>query len=87
MSDAIEDRIRDYLVKSCGLDTPPSDDEPLAESGFVASVQLLELVDFVEGELGVLLEPIDVLPENLATVRAIARTVRARQAIQAGAAT
>ena len=43
-------------------------------------MQLLELVDFIEEQLGVVLRPIDVMPENLATIRTIADTVRGRMA-------
>jgi acyl carrier protein len=80
VSDSIEDRIREYLVTSVGLAAALSDDDLLVEAGFVASVQLLDLVDFIEAELGVLLEPIDVMPENLTSIGAIARIVRARRA-------
>jgi acyl carrier protein len=83
MSDSFEDRIRDYLVNQIGIDAAPADDDLLSEAGFVASVQLLDLVDFIESDLGVLLEPIDVLPENLTTLRSIADVVRARRAAHA----
>jgi acyl carrier protein len=78
-NETIEASLRNYFVRDLGL-KPPGDDDQLVKSGFAASAQLLELVNFVEERWGVLLKPIDVLPENLATISAIARTVRARLA-------
>ncbi len=80
MSEPIEDQLRDYLVTSSALPRAPADDDSLADAGFVASLQLLELVDFMERTFGVTLQSIDVLPEKLSTIRAMAAVVRARQA-------
>ncbi len=75
---SIEDSLRTYFVDLMGLTELPSNDTALAEKGYVVSAQLLELVDFIEERFGVVLRPIDVLPENLATIGTIARTIRSR---------
>jgi acyl carrier protein len=74
----IENLLREYFISSIGVTTLPANHELLAEHGFVASAQLLELVDFIEERFGVVLQPIDVLPENLASITTIAQTVRLR---------
>ena len=77
MADAtIEQILGEYVAESLGLDAAPGNDELLAEKGFIASLQLLDLVDFIETRFKVVLRPADVIPGNLTTVAAIARTVR-----------
>ncbi len=75
----IEAQLREYLTTSMGVVDLPDDDAALAQYGFVASAQLIELVDFIEERFGVVLRPIDVLPERLATIGTIAETVRSRK--------
>ena len=80
VSESIEDRIRQFLVTSLELEPGISDETQLVDGGFVASVQLLEIVDFIESAFGVVLQPIDVMPGSLSSIRAIAQIVRDRGA-------
>jgi len=74
----LEDRIRAYITNSGGLAAPPGDHDRLVDRGFVPSVRMLDLVGFLEDELHITLRPVDLAPENLATISAIATMVRAR---------
>jgi acyl carrier protein len=76
--DRIEDRIRAFIAASAGLAAPPGDADRLVELGYMPSIQLLELVAFLEDEFRIALRPTDLVPENLATVAEIAAVVRAR---------
>lgn len=78
--ESIEDRLRRYIRDEIGTPTEIADDDKLVEKGFVASVRLLDLVGFIEEEWSVELSPRDVTPENLATIAAMARMIRAKQA-------
>jgi acyl carrier protein len=78
MPDAIEDRLRAYIVQSARLAEPPGDDDRLIDRGFLPSVRLLDLVGFLEDEFQIRLRPVDLVPEKLATIAQIAAMVRAR---------
>ena len=75
---AVRDQLRDYIVKVTGLPAAPGDDDRLAEKGFVASVRMLDLVGFLEDTFKIRLRPVDLVPENLATITQIAQVVQAR---------
>lgn len=61
-----------------GLSAAPGDDDPLVERGFVASVRMLDLVGFLEDTFRIRLRPVDLVPENLATITLIADLVASR---------
>jgi acyl carrier protein len=84
MSDSIEQTLRARLSKE-GFPAP-GDDTPLTQSGFVASLELLELVNFIEDTFGVQLEPHDIRPENVDTIARLAGMIRARKGAHADAA-
>ena len=77
---AIKQHIRDYVVQVTGLAVAPGDDDPLVERGFVASVRMLDLVGFLEDTFRIRLRPVDLVPENLATVNLITRLVTSKRA-------
>lgn len=74
----LEDRIRAYIVSSASLPSAPGDHDRLIEHGYVPSIRMLDLIGFLEDELRITLRPVDLVPEKLATIAAIAATVRAR---------
>jgi acyl carrier protein len=76
----LEDQIRAYITASGGLATPPGDHDRLVDRGFVPSVRMLDLVGFLEDELRITLRSVDLVPDKLATIAAIAAMVRARLA-------
>lgn len=76
--ESIEDSLRRYIRDECGVTVAIADDDRLIERGFVASARLLDLVGFIEDELKVELRPGDVIPDNLASIGAMARMIRSR---------
>jgi acyl carrier protein len=73
-----ESAIREFLVKDLlydrGLDSI-SPDESLLDAGYLDSIGILRIVSFCEERFGVTIPDSEVLPENLGTVRSIARMV------------
>lgn len=55
-----------------------SDTESLIESGIMDSTGVLELVSFLEGELGIKVDDADIVPENLNSIEAITRYAAAK---------
>ncbi len=78
--DSIDARLRRYLVDDLELPATVTMDDDLVKKGFLASAQLIDVIVFVEDEFGIALRPIDILPENMKSIRSIAGTVRARMA-------
>ena len=79
MTDAdVMQRVRDYIVTAIGLAAPPADDDRLADRGFIASVRMLDLVGFLEDTFAIRLRPVDLVPDNLASIRQIAQVVQRR---------
>ena len=73
-----EKAIREFLLKDLlydkGLDTI-SPDESLLDAGYLDSIGILRIVSFCEERFGVTIPDAEVLPENLESVRSIARMV------------
>lgn len=74
------DQIRQFifekfpLAKSRGLE----DSSQLLEEGVLDSLGILELVDYLQSELSVSVEDDDLVPENFASIDAIATFVDAK---------
>ena len=82
MSTELHTRIRAYVLEnylftedeaSLGLD------ESLLERGIVDSTGMLEIIMFIEDELGVQVADEEMIPENLDSVNRIAKFVSAKQ--------
>jgi acyl carrier protein len=78
MDDAIDERLRRYLVEELDLPATVTFEDDLVQKGFLASAQLIDVVVFVEDEFGIALRPIDILPENMRSIASIAAGVRGR---------
>jgi len=72
----IENAIRTYVATASPEATVPHDDDRLVEHGFVASMQLLDFVGFLEDTFAIRLRAGDLVPEKLATIAQIATVVR-----------
>jgi hypothetical protein len=79
VADSIEDTLRRFFTDELNL-RPIGDYEKLSASGYVVSENLLELIDYIEQHFAVVLEEGDITPAKLATISAIAATVRRRLA-------
>lgn len=76
MDSNIMGRVREFIVTNFLFgDTSriPADSESLLGSGVVDSTGVLELVEFLEGELGVQVADHETVPANLDSIENIAR--------------
>lgn len=63
--------IQEWLQENVGVKGELSYDYPLIEKGLLTSLQVMELVMFMEGEFSVTIEDDDIVEENFATVNDI----------------
>ena len=78
----IQDRVRQHLIATGAWSGPPeelTDDYALLDEGVMDSLGILQMVTFLEDDLGVEVEDDDLVPENFASVAAIAQLVGVRQ--------
>ncbi len=77
--DCIEAKIRTYIAKNIlftGNGYPYSDDASFLNEGIIDSMNVLELVTFVEQEMGVTVADQDIVPDNFDSVSKLAAFVR-----------
>ena len=83
------DRTRQY-IRDNFLYTRPDyqldESEPLMEAGVIDSMGVMELLDFIQEEFGVVVEDDEITEENLGTLGAIARYVSSKQGTAAAEA-
>ena len=73
------DKLREYLGNDLHVDLSEADDQsPLFTSGIVDSFAIVELMLFLETQLGTKLDPEDITLENLDTVEKILAFTAAR---------
>ena len=81
-SKELKSQIRGFIVENFlyGEDNENlTDEDSFLEFGLIDSTGVLELVAFVEAELGVAIKDSEMVPENLDSVDAIATFVTTRQ--------
>lgn len=79
----IDDRIRTFIIcQFLDNDTAamPADDVSLLETGVIASLDVLELIMFIEEEFGVSIADEDVVPENFQSVKDLSALVQSKAA-------
>ena len=69
--------IQDIMVG--GKDVSLSPDESLIESGIVDSLGILRLVAFIEENFSVMVDDIEVVPENFETINAMSSLVQRKR--------
>ncbi len=77
MEAVINDYISRELVQDPAL-LPLGNGTPLLETGVLDSLSLLRLVLFVQDRFWIVVEDVDLIPENFASVDAICAYLRAR---------
>ncbi|RIK70080.1 MAG: hypothetical protein DCC67_20940 [Planctomycetota bacterium] len=70
----------DYLQSAPDAQGVVDEETDLLESGRLDSIQVMDLVCFLESRFRVTMQPQDITPDNLRSVDRIARYVRARAA-------
>ncbi len=79
---ALKDRIRGYIVDNFLFgDTDPlkDDAQSLLDTGIIDSVGVMELVAFLEGDLGLKIEDSELVPENLDSIANLAGFVERKR--------
>jgi acyl carrier protein len=78
-----EESLRDFIVEDLGWGGDPAQltgDYDLLENGVIDSIGVFQLVSLIEERLGVEVPDDDLVPENFASVAALARMVDAHRA-------
>lgn len=71
--DDLKKALRRALVSRFGVRVPVDDDTEIFSRGLIDSLGVVELVTFVEGELGRPIPPADITLDNFDTINRIAR--------------
>lgn len=79
-----KDRIREFLRRNFFVPGPLEDDTSLLDQGIIDSTGVLEVIAFLESELGIEVKDEEILPENMDSVVRLAAFVQRKQ--QAGEA-
>jgi acyl carrier protein len=77
MEAVINDYVSKELVQDPGL-LPLRNGTSLLETGVLDSISLLRLVVFIQERLGIVVDDVDLVPENFDTVDAICAYLRSR---------
>jgi acyl carrier protein len=82
----MEEIIKDYIRKEFLFDNPQSvvtNDQPLMEEGIIDSLGIFTLIDFIQQQFDIKVDPTDVVVDNFKSVRTIADLVRAKRVASA----
>jgi acyl carrier protein len=77
-----EDRIRDLIVGQLswnGTASELTDDYPLIENHVIDSLGMIDLIGHLESEFGISVGDEDLVPDNFATVSALAAFVESKR--------
>jgi acyl carrier protein len=86
MSDAVSEKIKDYLMREFLPGEDPDEltaTTPLITGGILDSIAALKLVMFLEDEYGVTFEPHEVNRENLDTIARIVQLLISKKPVVA----
>ena len=84
MSDSLRDRIQKFILENYLFTSDTSAlalDDSLLGRGIVDSTGMLEIIMFIEEQLGVTVKDEDMVPENLDSVSRIAAFVESRRKV------
>jgi len=82
MSDVLRDRIQKFILENYLFTSDPSalgSDDSLLGRGIVDSTGMLEIIMFIEEQLGVTVKDEEMVPENLDSVNRIATFVESKR--------
>lgn len=83
---SVEELLRKYIADNIlfsGSGYPYPDDTSFLENGIVDSMNVLELVMFVEQKFGVKVEDSEIVPDNFDSIARLAAFVRRKQELTA----
>jgi acyl carrier protein len=82
MSTALHDQIRNFILENYLFTNDPAAlalDDSLLGRGIVDSTGMLEIIYFIEEQLGVKVADADMIPDNLDSVNRIAKYVESKR--------
>ena len=82
MSEVLRDRIQKFILENYLFTSDPSalgSDDSLLGRGIVDSTGMLEIIMFIEEQLGVTVKDEEMVPENLDSVNRIAAFVESKR--------
>ncbi len=83
-NDQFRTRLTDLIVDEIAIaDEPIDGDTDLLLSGLVDSLGVVIVADWIQQELGIVIDPVDVVLENFQTVDAMVAYVQSRGAVAA----
>ncbi|MDP2896319.1 MAG: acyl carrier protein [bacterium] len=81
---AVEEQVRQFIVENFMMGANPGklkNDDSFLENGIIDSTGVLELVGFIEENLGVSVADEELVPENLNSISNVAAYVRRKKAL------
>ena len=84
----IEEILRQYIAENILFSTegyPYLDDASFLENGILDSMNVMELVPFLEEKWGIKIEDAELIPDNFDSVKGLAAFVRSKQLLSVGA--
>jgi acyl carrier protein len=81
MSDSARDKIRDFILQNYLFTTDPAAlglDDSLLDRGVVDSSGMMEIIFFIEEQLGVTMRDDEMVPDNLDSVNKITKFVQGK---------
>ena len=84
----IEEILRQYIAENILFSTegyPYLDDASFLENGILDSMNVMELVPFIEEKWGIKIEDAELIPDNFDSVSGLAAFVRSKQPLSVGA--
>lgn len=81
---SIENQIRNYIAQNILFSSdgfPYPDEASFLENGIVDSMNVLEIVMFVEEKFGIKVEDAEIIPENFDSVAQLASYIRKKQTL------
>ncbi|HWQ05161.1 MAG TPA: acyl carrier protein [Longilinea sp.] len=79
---SVENMVRDYIVQNILFSSngyPYQDDTSFLENGIIDSMNVLELVMFVEQKFGVKVEDAEIVPDNFDSIIKLSAFIRRKQ--------
>jgi acyl carrier protein len=90
MMSSVEDLVRDYIVQNILFSSngyPYQDDTSFLENGIIDSMNVLELVMFVEQKFAVKVEDAEIVPDNFDSIIKLSAFIRRKQGLPAATST
>jgi len=87
---SVEDMVRDYIVQNILFSSngyPYQDDTSFLENGIIDSMNVLELVMFVEQKFGFKVEDAEIVPDNFDSIIKLSAFIRRKQELTTASST